>query len=261
MIYRGSGTATCLGYATCTGSDPTIPGNWTKYASNPIVGGGAGSFSDHCYCPSIYFESGTLYVTFTDTSTGDIYMCSGSDALHLGTPAKIFTHSSGNCGNMWIVKNSGTYYMLFEQQDDSNHWKIGVATCATVNGTYTVATYPITLGDGQTDHGGPWFYKDSGGTFHLWYHGSYYGSTSLPTQIFKASSTDPTLITWTTQGLQVKRSHVHEYDQVADPQLVIPGSAGAPSSGPAYLLWDGDDNVNPAASIFIARTGVMPVTP
>lgn len=158
------------------------------------------------------------------------------------------------------VKSGSTYNTLFEEQD-SSVWQIGLAIASTAAGPYTVSHFPITSldADGQDSRGGPWFYEDSNSTYHLWYHGNYYAASGLPNRIFKTTSTD--LINWTTPELVVNRSSPYDYDAVANPRIALSGIA-TPSGAPDYLLFCGGDNsTNLAAKIFIARPGVMPVTP
>jgi hypothetical protein len=249
MMYTLGGY---LQYRSCPyNSDPTVPTNW----SNPVscIGNTFGGESGNCAHSFVYVEGSVLYCYYTQLSTQNVRVAIAS----ISTPTvwagnvTVFTGPYGGVssnGNACVVKSNGVYYMMLESifadtltgEGFTNAWQVGVLSCVTPTGTFTNVVKPLlTMKPGY--HGsascGQLFFEN-GQWVHV-FHGTGWGRTAFPTDLFVATSPSLTTDTWTLRngGYPVgTRKTKWEVDQVADPFIV---------TGPnniQYLFYEGADN-------------------
>jgi hypothetical protein len=116
LWYTGSYLSCAIGYATCT-SDPTVPGNWTKYAGNPVLGQGGSSVAGFAAGTSVYKFGSTYYVYYYDALGGNNLKCStSSDGIAWNTPTTLLTAGTPS----WAKKYSGDVFVW----GSSGAWKI-----------------------------------------------------------------------------------------------------------------------------------------
>jgi len=271
MWYRGAWPAAseAIGYAECTlGDDPTVSGNWTKYASNPVVGLGA-VVADPVALPEVYKLAGIYYMSAVSdpfTVGNAMLFLSSADGLAWSTRAGSISLPSGK--DLWgnrVVWHDGSQYQMLAEAGlaASPPWEIYRYTSA--NGlTWSIANSGNALTSLQVATGGMYggpslagyagqLLPGAGGKIHLWYHASPSPSSSLPTNIYHATADPSDLDTWTkTSGAVLTHAASgFEVDQVADPSIVMYG-------GTAYLFYDGDDNTAEAAAIGVATAPLEP---
>lgn len=249
MAYRGGWSTTGIGLASCPlASDPTVAANWTKYASNPIVGTTGNpqqptlkKFGTTYY---LYYAMGGAWTVRTATTLLGLAGATGSTALVVGGGVTQWANST-------VIRDpDGTWHALLEGLT-SGTWKIYVLT-STDGLSWTVGNSGAALSTLQIHatgaFGGPSLlpYKVNG-LYHLWYH-AVNAASNLPTNIYHAAS--PDLITWTVAGgstVLTLAGTGFEIDQVADPDV-------AEANRVAYLFYDGDDN-----TLFLASIGAASI--
>ena len=247
-------------------ADPTVAANWTAPAS--CIGNGNGGEAGNCAHSFVYVEGSTLYCYYTQLSSQNIRVATATTAAPTVWTGNATVYSGaygGNVsnGNACVVKSGGVYYMLLEAifadtltgEGYTNAWQVGMLSCATPTGTFTNVIKPLlTMKPGY--HGsascGQLFYEN-GQWVHL-YHGTGWGRTAFPTDLFVATSPSLTTDTWTVQngGYPIAtRKTRWEVDQIADP-FVIEGPNGI-----KYLFYEGADNR--AGTFRMAVTTLLPV--
>lgn len=252
MWYTGGWSSPAMGYATCTG-DPTVTANWTKYASNPVLGQGGSGYAGNVSGNNVVHVGSTYYAYFYATGASSaLYVSTSSDGITFGTPTTAIAANAVAWMSGWansFVWNEGgtTWKMLVEGWDTTTSgWAINYAT--STNGTsWTVqGTGPLTslAVAGRANYGGPWLVNGGAlidGRYELWYH----AGTGNYTDIYRAWSTNAQ--NWT-QGAVPELVHsggTYEAQQAADPSVVQNGAT-------SYLFYDGVNNGTPASWINVA---------
>lgn len=256
-----------LVYRYCAiSSDPTVASNWSSPVS--CIGNGAGGEAGNCAHSFVYIEGATLYCYYTQKSTENVRVATANinAPTDWGSNATCRTGPLGVAenGNACVVKIGSTYYMLLESQFQemlpsegfTQSWQTGLLSCSTPTGTFTTVLAPYISGRPGGVHGsmstGQLFFENG-----LWvhvYHGTGWGRTSFPTDIFIATSPSLTADSWTVQngGFPVgTRKTANEYDQVADPCLV------AGPNGLNYLFYTGANNRSGVFDVNV--TALLPV--
>lgn len=251
MWYTGGWDDAALGYATCSG-DPTDPGNWTKYVSNPVLGQGtvtAGFVSG----TTVRKIGSTYYAFYYDTAGGgNLKVSTSSDGITWNTPTTAIASNAvawmSGWANCFFWNEGGTdWKMLVEGRSTSSGfpWRIAYATSAdglawTVVGITALPTLQL---DSTANGGGPWLARDGlpiNGRYQLWFHtgrGNY-------TDIRRASSADAQLWTIHEQELAGNGS-TYEKQQVADASVVELGDV-------AYLFYSGVNNDTSTSYVNVA---------
>jgi hypothetical protein len=231
MWYRGSGnTAARIGFAE------SVDGlNWNKWDSNP-VGGVSGNALAY---PTVVYNTNSsnpywMYFTKVGGGTGEYQLWTGTTELAFSSTSNgnpVFTASaagnwdSGAIANNSIWTESSNWYMIYEAfKSGTMSWKLGLASSGDGKVWTRSADNPI-LDAGYSARGGPWVVKVDN-TYMLVYHGAPSASLSLPTQIYRATSTTlasksreswgETLIYECTGSTNMR----YEGDQAADPCLI-----------------------------------------
>lgn len=264
MWYTGGYSTPGIGYAYCTSDDPTIPANWTKYASNPVLGQGGSGIAGWASGTSVFKFDSTYYCFYYNASGGSNLMCStSSDGLAWNTPSSILAAGTPNWCNkyaadLFLWGSSGAWKMLVTISGNptgGQPWQVAYATSSnstpdsgwTVQGTgpldslrpQGVASTASAYGSLCFAYGG----QQVNGRYYAWYH----AGNGLLSNIFLAYSTDAQ--TWTPitdPFLQLEHDGgTHEPQQVADPSV-------AEAGGVSYLFYDGVDNNAPAGYINVA---------
>jgi hypothetical protein len=224
MLYTG-GTSNYTGWATAT----SPAGPWTKYAHNPVIGGGAVTNND-AMRNTVLYQNGMLYVYFAQEDA-NIWVAYGSDPAHLTLiPTPVFSSQ----GSIRTLENSAvvlgpnsTYYMFFEGLYGSTGlWQLGVATADNPLGPFTLMTggFPLTslqvAAGSATD--GPWV-EWTGQKFRMVYHAAPISKASVPSQIYTAESTDGLNWQWPSVNIDgrpipIRMPYVElDHNQAADP--------------------------------------------
>ena len=242
-----------MGVATCPlTSDPAAPGNWTKYASNPVLGQGGSSYAGKVSGTNVVLVGSTYYCYFFDGSgASPLYVSTSSDGYVWGTPTVAIAAAAVAWMRGWansFVWNEGgsTWKMLVEGRNAANTaWVTNYAT-STDGLSWTVqGSGPLTSLAVGTNYGGPWLANGgakTNGRYHLWFHS---GTGALFSDIFHAYSTDAQ--NWTVTAT-VELQHnwsANEKEQVADPCIVEHG-------GVSYLFYSGVDNTGAHAYTLVA---------
>lgn len=254
MWYTGGFTTPAMGYAYCTADDPTVAANWTKYASNPILGQGtvvAGWVSGN----NVVKIGSTYYAYYYDANGGgNLKVSTSTDGLTWSSPTTALAKGAvawmpGGWANSFVWNEGGTTWkMLIEGSTTSGGgtpWAIAYATSTdgltwTIVGTGPLTSLQVTSG---SNYGGPWLLNDGqkiGGLYHLYFHsgqGNY-------TNIYHAHSSDAQ--NWTVTGLELEANFgTYEAQQAADPSTIEVGGIG-------YLFYDGVNNGPIAGYINVA---------
>lgn len=249
MIYTGGTTLPRLGYASAS----SLLGPWTKNAGNPVIGNGAGGWAGNAYHSNVLLDGTTLYCYFSDQSTPTLLRVATASAsaptvwTMTGTTYSLQAGAT-QWGNTFVYKEAGgTYTMMFEQSSSTSSWQTGWSTLgSSPTGTQASVTWPIAslqpsainvTGTASTG----WLTKDSTG-YIAYYHGGPTGS--LPTQIYRATSTNGTTWVIDNNGVPIlTREAPFDQDQVADPYLI------QSSDGVWYLFYEGFDNTTLKSTI------------
>jgi len=200
---------------------------WTKYASNPVLTPGKqGRVMKN---GSTYY----LFVTNTSTNQKDLYTSANGISWTLDT-ANVISKGAGGAWDDAYIANSfvwvedSTWYMLYTARDvAASRWMVGLATASDPAGPWTKdANNPvISRVTGTVGHA---YVKKVGDTYYCWTHDSTFSSSSLPTDLYRRTSTD--LVNWTLDpsGSSYPRRAVNEgyntaIGQVADVSFVEVG--------------------------------------
>lgn len=210
---------------TATSNDGGL--TWTRYAGNPIIGQGmAGVANTAAHTGMCKEPNGTLHIFF-GTTEATIYpfraVSSTDGGLTWGNVRTVLTHAgweAGQWGNSSCVIKDGVWHLLYESLDSASSWQVGYATSLDgLTWTRQNGGQPLTtLRTGTGMYGGVDLHARDDGTWELFFHAN--NSGTLPTDIFRATSSD--LINWERRpGYSiVKRSLSFEYDQTADPAVI-----------------------------------------
>jgi hypothetical protein len=246
--------------------DPSIAANWSAAVS--CIGNTFGGEAGNCAHSFVYVENQILYCYYTQLSSQNIRVAIASinTPTVWGSNATVYTGFYGGVnanGNACVVKDNGVYYMLLESifadtllgEGFTNAWQVGILSCASATGVFTNVIKPLlTMKPGL--HGsascGQLFFENNQWV-HI-FHGTGWGRTAFPTDIFVATS--PSLLTdsWTVKnnGFPIgTRKTRYEVDQIADPFIITgPGNI-------KHLFYESADNRN--ASFRMAVTTLLPV--
>lgn len=260
MWYTGGWTSPGLGYATCT-TDPTVAGNWTKYASNPVLGQGGSGVAGFVAASTVRKFGSTYYCWYEDALGGGNLKCStSSDGIVWNTPVTVLTAGTPS----WCFKFTGDV----EVWGTSGAWKMLGTNSGSVGGGQPFQTYYATSSATTPDSG--WTVQGTGpltslqptgvtgvygsielayngtlinGRYYAWYH---VGNGNF-SDIVLAYSTDAqnwTIIT-SPQFQMQHNTGAYEAQQVADPSVVE-------VNGVSYLLYDGVNNSSSTSYINVA---------
>lgn len=243
MVYSGGWDTQSLGYATAR--HPLGP--WTRHP-DPILGNGVGGEDGGPWVgrPNVFVDDdGQVYVYYSAQLTGtggDLFVATGDlPTLTKQGTALSATATATAMQNTSVVRLGDTYHMIFESLASSGaQWQMGYATASDPLGPFTIQQFPLpTLQRGTGMYGGP-FLTCEDGTWVLIYHAATSGS--LPTEIYRATSTD--LLSWTQDAgtLVTRVVDPPEHDQVADPHVLW-------SPVGAFMFWDAVNNTTEAASL------------
>ena len=208
MWYTGHYSSPALGYATCTG-DPTVTGNWTKYASNPVLGQGGSGVAGWVSGTNVVKIGTTYYAFYYDANGGhNLKVSTSTDGIAWGAPttALAFNVEAGISGwaNSFVWNEGGTAWkMLVEGRSTGTGtpWLPYYAT-STDGLAWTIQAGPLTSlkpSTATTSYGsGPWLARGGvkvSGYYELWYHAG-----AIPnSDIYHAYSTDAQ--NWTVTGV------------------------------------------------------------
>ncbi len=245
MWYFGGGKQAAIGYAESADGV-----TWHK-RQGPVVGLGTGGFQPMAMRNFVVRQHGVYYLFFaSDNSDRALHVATSHDGIHFKTfPRPILRPSAWNSGmantDVWV--ENGRWFMLYEAW--TTHLGIWRMALAEGNNPYAwrKVTGPLaSLQVGVGMYGGPAVLKIDR-VYHLWYHAAL--KTSLPTDIYHATSTD--LIHWrrVADGPVVPRSLLWEVDQTADPDVIVRGHR-------LWMYYAGMDNVSGVGQIGLATTAL-----
>lgn len=255
MWYTGGYTSPAMGYASCT-SDPTIAANWTKYASNPVLGQGT-VVAGWVAGPNILKVGSTYYAFYYDAAGGgNLKVSTSTDGLTWTTPTTALASNAVAWGTGWansfVWGSSGAWKMLVELRSTASGtpWRTAYATSTNatpVSGWTVQGTGPISsliLPSGGSQCGGPWL-ANGGATLNGLYHLFFHAGNGAFTDIYHAHSSD--LSTWTISQPPelIANRGTYEPQQAADACVVE-------VNGASYLFYSGIDNGAPSGYISVA---------
>jgi hypothetical protein len=171
---------------------------WTDYPANPIVSFGTG------YRPFVTKIGSTYYCynTYEAGSYGDKHFKVRTSANGITWNAAVDTNLGCGAvegdwdhvllGNIFVWKESTTWYALYEAASNATFWRLGLATSWDGITWTKNAANPVTPSDMVA--GGPDLHK-IGSTYYLFCHGILTNwVNNKPTDIYLLQSTD--LVTW-----------------------------------------------------------------
>lgn len=259
--WHGVTNVECINYATCTG-DPTVAGNWTKYAGNPVVGSSSSGLTGG---PCVAKVGSTYYIYYFDAAGGgNIKVATSTDGISWGTASTALSKTAAAWVTGWtnvFVWNEGgtTWKMLVEGPPSAGGAvlaNISYATSTdglswTPQGTGFVTGLVNSPGT-EAGGGGPWLSGGGAkvnGRYQMWLHGSNVAAWS---DIYHAYSTDAQNWTVTspakpemvppTNGTVTTSSTIQ---QAADPCVVE-------VNGTSYLFHSGVNNNPTSGNIYVA---------
>ena len=201
---------------------------------NPVMANGATSvvhgsvfhFGSTYYA---YESNGTTQLDLWTSPDGVNWTLANANVLHAGTTG---AWDVGGPYNPWVWIQGGTWYMLYEGENVSGIYSIGLATSPDGIVWKKDPTNPV-LTNGSGSVSGPTLYE-FGGVYYLWTHTSV--TSNIPTDISLYSSTD--LHTWTPSPKNPIYERVltdegvnNGYGQLADPMPIE-------VAGTTYLYYD-----------------------
>ena len=246
LWYNGGWATPGIGYATCSG-DPTVPGNWTKYASNPVCGQGGSGISGAAERTNMV-KVGSTYNLFYSDGT-NLKLATSSDGISFNTPIQMLAGNAVGWANQWhnsTVWQAGTsdWRMLVEGHNVAPPpaWQISYATATAISGPWTVqGSGPLTsLANPLWPFG--YSHPNYLGFFNGLHHIIYHVDAGNYSAIYLATSTD--LTTWTQSANPVMQANFGTYEaqQCADPWVVE-------QSGKTFLFYDGVNNTTSTSYI------------
>ena len=270
MFYTGGWANPGMGTASCTG-DPTIPANWHKYVSNPILGQGGSGVAGFVAAPNVVIVGATYHCFYTDAfGGGNLKRSTSADGINWNAPTTaIASNAVPTCKHGWY--NSKAWF------DGANWWLFVEGSLNVAGGTpwgSWVFSNPSISGDGAWTVGnggnpltslavpgygfgygqGPDIAQIDGtdtflinGRNVLWYHVDKQPGGVDKTDITHAYTVDPTFSNWTQSGVfdLIHNAGQFEKDQVADACVLQ-------VIGKSYMFFDGVDNETPAGYINVA---------
>ncbi len=253
MWYTGGWLSSAMGYATCT-SDPTVAANWTKYASNPVLGQGGSSVSGYVSGNNVTKIGSTYYAYYYDTDGGgNLKVSTSSDGISWGTPTTAIASNAVAWMTGWANSyawNEGgsTWKMLVEGRSTTSGspWRIAYATSTDGLSWTIVGSGPLTslILNGGTQCGGPWL-LNGGQKINGLYHLVYHAGTGNFTDIYRAYSSDAQNWTIVPNWILQHNGGTYETEQAADPSMIEVNAL-------SYLFYDGVDNAGPHGYLNVA---------
>jgi hypothetical protein len=255
MLYTGNTGLTSVGLCLARAKHPLGP--WTKHGR--VIGQGAGGIAGKAYHSTVYVEGTTLYCTYTNDTAFLLATADISDPLTWTGQGAILTPSGSTpLGNSVIIKDltapaAERYKLWFDAS--YNNWQDGFAVASTPAGPYTMVQLPITSmwPDAVSQAGGPggqggggWFGRE-GNDWIQYFHAGPKVVGSVPTEMYRATSTD--LVNWTIDNNRqpiIRRMDTGEVDQIADAFLF------QSPTGQWFIVWEGYDNAASTATIYCA---------
>lgn len=242
----GSGTA-------ATVQAQTLVGSWWAQPVSVIGNTGQSGYSGGAFHGSLYQEGTTLYYTFIDGSNNVRLATAPASTPTVWTTqgAALLNSFGSGMGCPCIAKQGNTYYLFIENAQSYTNpgegavtcYRICLASCSTVSGTYSLIFQPLnSLSVGpNAGSGGPRTitHEAATGLWVMYFHGTPWGKMLLPTDCYRATTTDISIDDWTITNNNcpiIKRAHKYEFDQVAD--ISVATSPG----GTTYAAYTGADN-------------------
>lgn len=265
MWYSGGGNSDAIGYATCT-ADPTIPGNWTKYSGNPVLGQGGSGVAGFAAGLHVHKVSGTYHIFYYDTvgggnlrrstSTNGTSWTAPTTAISSGAVAGVHGWANSDLwfdGTSWWLFVEGSLNsgggepwgcFLFKNSSLTNDGGWIVQNGGNGLTTLQVAGYPSGYGQGLSiaEIDGVDTFQ-IGAPYVLWCHASNLANSD----IMHAYGTAPSFTTWTPASPfdLIHNGGTYEPTQVADPNVLQ-------VSGKSYLFFSGQNASTLAGVINLA---------
>lgn len=249
MYFTGGWASPGLGVATCPlASDPSDPANWTKSASNPLLGQGGSSFAGAVQGNNVFKVGSTYYCFFYSGNTGPLHVSTSTDGLSWTTPASAIPSNqvawSTGWYNSYVWGSSGAWKMLLTGSAGSGFF---MAYATSAGSTPDAAGWQV-QGTGPLANvtGGPWLASGGslvGGAYRLFEHATF---TGVADALYIAHATDPQ--SWTADGvLLVPHGSIGggATEQAADPSLLETG-------GKLYLYYSDVNNTAGTSNIQVA---------
>lgn len=272
MWYRGAFNGSvngAIGVVTCT-SDPTSPGNWTKYAGNPVVGQGGSGIAGAAQQPAVIKVGATYYLTYADGS-GNLMQTTSSDGLAWNSSPTMLlavgsvagTHRWAN-SRVWTDDGGTTWWMFLvggTSLAGGPPWNTYLFKASAITGTWNPqnSSNPLTTMAFPGWAGGygssSWATVDGVDTREIpagrlvqWYAINQAASSGIPSAVTHAYSTAGGGYTsWTQPGVEdlFPNYGTYEGDQASDPRVLQVG-------GSSFLFFDGTTNTLSTAYINLA---------
>lgn len=235
-MWYGAGWGTgVINYAT------SVDGlTWTQYGSNPVYS--AISVSG----PFVVKFDGIYYMYMADNGgTGALYLSTSTDGITWSAATVIFAANAYvweiAWGNPYVWREGYTWYGLFEYRQPSGG-NFQMSLFSSPDGiSWTLIQQPVlSLRPGTGGDVGnafmPYGVQKRNGLYHVWYHGNT-NTTTLPTEIYHATSPDLTTWTITNSGnpILTHNAGTYEKDQIGDPSIIE-------FNNQTFLYYDGIDN-------------------
>ena len=261
MWYGGGWANGAIGYATCTG-DPTVPGNWTKYASNPVLGQGGSGIGGFAVRAEVVKDGSTYYCFYSTAAGGsDIKVATSSDGISWTAVGSVLTSGSyaGTHGyaNCTVWKEGSTWKMIVEASvngSGGSPWSLYYAESSALTSGWSVLSHLSNLtissyGEGSSS---PNFAEIDGVRttaigdypYQLWYHVSATDGSSIVSDMVHGGGSSVAAMVPIGTDLQANRG-AYERDQAADACVLQ-------VAGTSYLFYSGTDNSTPRSYINVA---------
>lgn len=243
---KGGWETSAVGYYTSTDGE-----SWTKYASNPVIGGGASGVAGEISQPEVVKVGATFWMFYNldgDSPGNNAYVATSTDGIAWTVQGEYLTSGTiTQWGNRGVLVKDGTWHQLIEGREGSDEWKIWYATSS--NGTtwsFGNSGNPLTTLQVAASgmYGGPFLLPTRyGGLWQLYYHACPAAGLT-PTNVYHSTSSD--FVTWSTPELTLERAGSgDEADQIADPNLHL-------YNGTWYLWYDAVVNATETGVIKLA---------
>lgn len=270
MWYTANFAAAAVGYATCTG-DPTLVGNWTKFAGNPVIGQGGSGIAGWASGIQIYKLAGTYNAFYYDAAGGgNLKRSTSADGTTWAAPSTAIAKGAvGGAPGGWANSQAwfdGANFWLFVEASTVGPggppWAMWVFknNSLTNDGGWVVQNggNPISAlavpgygnGYGQAPNIAEIDGVDTfviGARSTLWYHVDKLVAANDQTDITHGYTTDAGFVNWTASDVLdlVHNGGTYEGLQVADPSVLQ-------VNGSSYLFFTGENGTVPSGYISVA---------
>jgi hypothetical protein len=271
LWYTGGWRHQRIGYAT------SVDGvTWAKCPINPVLGGGSGGEPDDTVGRGFVLKVEGIYHLYYNNFFGDERLATSSDGIHWASQGPVIELATlgaqlgiGGCGNVSVWVEGKKWYMLLEA-GINNIWEMWPLSSADGRTWEPMSTNPLRsmqIAQGGS-YGGPMVIK-RGGRYYCWYHATP-GTSTLPTAIYRASSTD--LLDWNVYSSipVISLTQGWEGDQIADPTIVEADGRcimmvdqvnnGTKRAALGLIAFDGPLDAFLARHVFSAASGIRPVS-